>query len=128
MREGRYLKEDMPAVSLSVFSGENFLFLKHGNDLWQRGMEMCHSAGFSPTITMELDQLLSAYYLAENGAGLTFVRASIPRYVGASDSLLFYKIDHPDIVRNIYIYLRRKGFTSLQQRFLAHLQGGQIQG
>ena len=128
LRDRRYLREDVPAVPLSVFSRENFLFLKHGNDLHKRGMDMCHAAGFSPLITMELDQLLSAYYLAENGAGLTFVRAGIPRYVGVSDKLLFYKIDHPEIVRDIYIYLRKKEYTDLQNRFLAFLEGKKLPG
>ena len=57
---------------------ENFLFLKRGNDMHRRGLKICRDAGFEPNIVMEMDQLLSACYLAGAGSGITFIRASIP--------------------------------------------------
>ena len=85
MREGRYKERDCPKVRMSEFKEERFLFLKEGNDMYRRGMKICRDAGFTPQVVMQLDQLLSAYYLAAAGQGITFTRASIPHYVGGND-------------------------------------------
>lgn len=37
--------------------------MKPGNDMRERGMRLCREAGFSPRIVMELDQMMTAYYL-----------------------------------------------------------------
>ena len=85
MREGRYKEANCPKVRVSEFKEERFLFLKDGNDMYRRGMKICRDAGFTPQVVMQLDQLLSAYYLAAAGQGITFTRASIPHYVGGQD-------------------------------------------
>lgn len=90
-----------PAVPVSEFAAEKFLFLKEGNDIRARGLKICRDAGFEPQIVMELDQLLTAYRLAEAGLGITFVRAAIPCCAGFSSDLCLYRIDHPDTVRDV---------------------------
>lgn len=52
-------------------------------------------AGFEPNIVMEMDRpqrLLSA----GAGSGITFIRASIPYYIGARRWIGGHKINHPD--------------------------------
>lgn len=114
---------EIPGVPMGVFSKERFLFLKKGNDIWQRGMKICRDAGFSPRVVMELDQLLTAYYLAAAGEGITFTRSNIPCYTGYTDKLCFYKIDHPDTTRPIHIL--RNGNCRLngkQKKFVEFLK------
>lgn len=113
---GSFRSADFPSVPMGHFSGERFLFLKQGNDMHRRGLKVCRDAGFEPKIVMELDQLLTAYYLAGAGEGATFTRASIPYYAGPSDRLLFYKIDHPEMTRRILLYYNKKNQISDKQK------------
>lgn len=113
MRDGRYKEESCPKVRISEFKEERFLMLKEGNDMYLRGMKICREAGFVPNVVMQLDQLLSAYYLAAAGQGITFTRASIPHFVGGNDQVFFYKIDHPETNRPVSIYF--SGRTRIEE-------------
>ncbi len=93
--------EGRAGVPMSEFAGEDFLFLKEGNDIRSRGLKICRDAGFEPRVVMELDQMLTAYRLAESGLGVTFVRASLPPLAGFSPDLCFYRVDHPGTEREI---------------------------
>ena len=123
MREGRYKEADCPKVRMSEFKEERFLFLKEGNDMYRRGMKICRDAGFTPRVVMQLDQLLSAYYLAAAGQGITFTRASIPHYVGGQDQVYFYKIDHPETSRPISVYFSgRSGMEEILKPFTDYVR------
>lgn len=125
---GRFQKAEMPCVPMERFSRENFLFLKRGNDMHRRGLKFCRDAGFEPNIVMEMDQLLSAYYLAGTGAGITFIRASIPYYVGPSEELIYYKVSHPDTSRDLRAYYNGEKCTTLQKVFVDHLISSPMPG
>lgn len=123
LRDGRYLDPGTPAVPMEKFSKENFLFLRRGNDLWTRGFAICHDAGFEPKILMELDQLQTAYYLADAGKGIAFVRAGIPYYVGDSGNLNFYRIEHPMVSREVRVYYNKEEkFPKVQKDFMDYLK------
>ena len=113
----------VPSVPIAEFAQERFLFLKEGNDIRARGMKICRDAGFEPQIVMELDQLLTAYRLAESGLGVTFTRASLPLYAGFSSDLCFYRLDHPCTQRDIRALYSAKGEAAARReafvRFLA---------
>lgn len=113
---GNYLREESPVVSMSEFSEQDFLLLKEGNHSRDLSLQICRDAGFEPHIVMELDQLLTAYYLADAGKGLTITRVGIPYYAGYSDSLCFYRIDHPDMSRDLRVYYTRRDRLSADQR------------
>lgn len=120
---GKYLDPGTPAVPLKKFEKENFLFLRQGNDLWTRGLAICHDAGFEPKILMELDQLQTAYYLADAGKGVTFIRAGIPYYVGDSGNLNFYRVDHPEMSREVRVYYNKEEqFPKVQKDFMDYLK------
>ena len=61
--------------------------MKPGNDMRERGMRLCREAGFSPRIVMELDQMMTAYYLAAAGEGAAFIRKELPYYAGGTEKL-----------------------------------------
>lgn len=120
---GGLVNEDAPCVSIREFASERFLFLKPGNDIRNRGIKICHEAGFEPQIVMELDQMLTAYYLAEAGLGITFIRASIPHYAGFSPDLCLYRLDYPDTQRHIRVIFNEKSLANGQQKkFIAYLR------
>lgn len=104
---GQYLNEKYSKVSLKEFENENFLLLKKGNDMHQRSLKMCKNAGFTPKVSLYLDQLLTSYYIACNGKGITFVRAGVTRYLEATNNLYFYKIDDENSYRNIMLYYKK---------------------
>ena len=113
----------VPSVPLEKFRQEKFLFLKKGNDMYSRGYKVCRDAGFEPNIVMELDQMLTAYYLAEAGRGVAFVRAGIPYYAGESDRLYLYKLDNPEMRRKIQVfYGSRPQNSEGQDLFIRFLQ------
>lgn len=107
MGRGRYLEKACPKINLKQFENETFLLLKKGNDMYQRGLKMCRKAGFVPKVAMYLDQLLTAYYIACSGKGITFVRAGVTHYLEPTNKLFFYKIDDENSVRNIMLYFKK---------------------
>jgi DNA-binding transcriptional LysR family regulator len=104
---GQYMNPTYPKVNLKEFENEIFLLLKKGNDMYQRGLKMCRKAGFTPNVSMYLDQLLTAYHIACNGKGITFVRAGVTRCLEPTNNLFFYKIDDENSVRNIMLYYKK---------------------
>lgn len=101
---GHYLNEKQLKVDLNAFENENFVLLKKGNDMHQRGLKMCKKAGFNPKVSMHLDQMLTSYYIAHNGKGIAFVRAGVARYLESTNKLYFYKINDENAYQNIMLY------------------------
>ena len=97
-----------PRVGLGEFAGESFLLLKKGNDAYRRALEMCRAAGFYPKAGMYLDQMLTAYHVAANGHGVALIRAGLLEHVKPTGQLYFYRLDDPRVMREIYLYRRRK--------------------
>lgn len=124
LRCGLYNMEGIAPVPMEKFAQERFLFLKQGNDLYRRGLKFCRDAGFEPKIVMELDQLLTAYYLAEAGHGITFIRSSIPYYTQATENLVFYKIGHNETEREIrgYYNIQNDKIAAKQQAFIEYIK------
>lgn len=122
IRSKRYLDDRFLPVRLSLFKEESFLLLKSNNELYQRALAMCDREGFFPKIGMLLDQILTAYYIARDGAGITFVRDNLLPYVAPTDKLVFYKIDDPCTLRHLYISCRKSSsLPAAEQDFLTFL-------
>lgn len=117
--DGSYRGEKYVPVPMEYFKSEPFLFLKRGNDLYSRAVKICREGHFKPRIVMELDQLLTSYYIAASGKGVTFIRAELIRYAEPTAHLCFYKIDSPRTVRSIHlVYKKNKILSELQKDFL----------
>ena len=127
VRDGRHLDSAFPAVGMERFAAEPFLLLKNGNDLHRRALKICQNAGFSPRVVMQLDQLLTSYYVACDGRGVAFLRDGLMRHVQPNDRLVFYKINDPASVRNIMIFHRKNAILSPQaSAFLDFLRSGRL--
>ncbi|MBO4872099.1 MAG: LysR family transcriptional regulator [Lachnospiraceae bacterium] len=117
-----------PPVPLRRFLNVPFLLLNEKNDIHGRCLNICRNAGFAPHVKLLLTQMMTAYYLACEGQGVTMIRDSIPEYVTPTDSIVFYQLDDPLAFRNICLsflprekpdihgelieYLREKGEIS----------------
>lgn len=107
-----------PCVPLKLFSNEEFLFLKRGNDIYKRGMSICRNAGFSPKVSTYLDQMMTAYYLVCEGNGITFLRSTIPEYVIPTNRVVFYRLDDELATRNLYLTYKKKSTSPVQQNLI----------
>ncbi len=107
VQSGRYLETECPAVDVEHFSEQPFIFLKKENDSYRRCSQICRLGGFRPRVAMYIDQLLTAYYIACSGKGVTFVRAGLTGYVEPTDKVYFYKINDALATRNIYLSYKK---------------------
>lgn len=111
-----------PPVPLQAFREESFILLKEGNESYARSAQLCSNAGFMPSVSMYLTQMMTAYYLVCEGRGITFLRSTIPDYVAPTGSVVFYRIDDPLARRNIYLSYRKRGANSVQQDLIDFMQ------
>lgn len=121
--DGTYKNKKYPKVSLKFFENETFILLKKGHDMHQRSINICNNAGFTPKVHMYLDQLLTSYEISNNGIGITFIRASITRYLLSTDKLYFYKIDDVLAFQNIMLYYKNSNnLSSSQEQFISFIK------
>ena len=112
VRDGSFLSEKYPALNIRGFAKEAFIFLKEGNDMYSRGMQICQNAGFEPQEIMYVDQVMTSYYLACEGRGIAFMRTPYFQYGEGSNRVKLYKIDDPLTERYItFTYNEKKNFT-----------------
>lgn len=99
-------------VPLSLFSELPFLFLREGNDLYSRCLSICRSAGFTPNISMRLDQMTTLYHMAKAQMGAAFLRDSVMCYEIPSTDLYFYRLNSPLSKRQISISHKKNRYLS----------------
>ena len=125
VREGLHLQEDFPPVELSRFAQEPFLLLKQGNDLHHRAGRLCRNAGFTPRAVMELDQLLTSYYVARDGKGCAFLRDGVARFLEEDDRLIFYKLGDEEARRAVLLSWRKSAELSRPAQALVRFLTGE---
>lgn len=107
-----------PAVPLAAFREEPFLLLQVGNDSYQRSMQLCEHAGFTPKVSVFLTQMMTAFYLVCEGRGVAFLRSTIPEHVASTESVVFYRLEDPIATRSIYLSSLKQHTNPVQQKFL----------
>lgn len=123
IHDRKHLENYIPAVRMEVFSDQEFIFLREGNDSYSRGIQICKNAGFAPKIAFTVDSLMTAYFLAAEEHGITFIRDSILFYADLTDKLFFYVIDDPLAERSIHLYSRKsQDRTPTASAFLKYLE------
>lgn len=111
----------LPRISLDAFAQTPFILLKQGNNLYDRAWGMFQEAQMEPHVKMELNQLVTAFHLAEAGMGATFVS---DRVVAAhNDSLLYYPLSSTLAKRTFYMLLPKDAYVPVAVRHLIdHIQ------
>ena len=83
---------------------------------------MCRNAGFTPDVKMVLEQLMTAYCLAGEGIGVTFTRSAMPENVVPGKEVVFYRLEDPLAVRNIYISYLTNKTTDVQKALIEYMK------
>lgn len=99
-----------PAIDMRSFADTPFVLLKSSYDLRHRADQFFEAAGISPDIRMEAFQMATLYALAEAGIGATFISNRIINK--PSSQVLFYRIDHPEAIREMSIVTNRHCYIS----------------
>lgn len=111
-----------PSVPLAQFEEKNFILLKEGNDSHDRVLKICRNAGFDPQISLRVTQMMTAYYLVCEGQGVTFLRSTIPQHVVPTDQVVFYQLDDPLAVRDIYLSYTKRKASPMQQELIEFMK------
>ena len=114
---GKHLLPDCPKVPLTRFKEMEFILLGPGNNLYSRNLHMFDQAGFTPKIKMTLSQLVTAYRLADNEMGITFIADRMVR--SPVSNLVFFKIDSALAERHFHILLPKRNYTAHAVRAFA---------
>jgi DNA-binding transcriptional LysR family regulator len=120
IRKEKHLKKDTKAVPLQLFKDEPFVLLKSGNDSRTRANRMCQNSAFTPKVVIEVDQLATAYNIAGNGMGITFISDTLANKASLNQNVLFYKLEDTYAMRDVYFYYKtNKYFTRAMEEFLS---------
>lgn len=83
---------DLGEVGAEHFKNEKFILLKSGHSMYGHAMDIFRRSGFTPNVSMYLDQLSTTYFLASQGNGCCFVTDTLFRYHKFDDPILLYNV------------------------------------
>lgn len=116
---GRHLEARMPAVPLAAFEETDFLILGKGNDMYRRSKKLFQHNGFTPCVRLYLNQLMTAYHMARQGLGATFLTDTLVRLSAPNEALVYYKLEDEEAARQIFLAVKRRGYrTKAMQGFI----------
>ena len=118
---GNILKKE--PVPLESFCNTPFIMMKPGNDMNGRGLQICRNAGFSPKISMQIDQVMTSFNIAAQGIGAVFIRDSIVKYMPEMEHLVYYRIGDPLARRQIFFGVKHGRYMSTAVREFLRLSG-----
>lgn len=93
-------------IDLSMLNKINihkFILMRDGNNMKHHSDEILKSAGITPNIMFETDQLVTAYEASVAGLGISFVTDRIVKEIDDKAMLDFYTIEGPHSQRTLYI-------------------------
>lgn len=119
VKAGRHRQPDCTRLPLAALAEPELILLRKGNNLYERAWEMFEAAGITPRVKMDLNQLVTAYHLAEAGMAATLVSGRIVK--AGSDTLCYYPLDSPLATRIFYILLPQNAYVPVAvRRFVDH--------
>ena len=118
--DGRHLEPEVPIVPLPEFADVDFLLLGKGNDMYRRSRGLFQSAGITPRVRLYLNQLMTAFHMARQGLGATFLTDTLVSLSLPTDRLLYYRLSGHLAVRETFLAMQHKGYrTKAMAGFLA---------
>ncbi|MBU3874467.1 LysR family transcriptional regulator [Faecalicatena sp. AGMB00832] len=112
IRNDVHLQPEFPGVPLWKFKDEQFVVLRAHNDTRERVEAICRRAGVTLNISLKLNQLLTTYHLTEYGMGASFVSDTVVKSLPPDVNIVYYKIDDPEAVREVYLYYRKNKYLT----------------
>lgn len=117
---GTAAQERIPGLPLEVFRQEDFILLKPENDTRIRADRLCRESGFSPRVTMEFDQQMTAYLVGCSGAGISFASSSMVSRMKPNPSVCYYRLAGEVSRRQVCIFWDKGRYvTRAMEAFLA---------
>lgn len=111
VKKGDYLNDNHTFIDFKFLENLPYLVLTTGNNLRERFMKIFEQNRVKPNIKMQIEQIVTAYGLADNGMGATLTSAMIIKK-SSSNNLIYYKVDSPLMIRDFSIVGRRKRYIS----------------
>lgn len=120
VKAGVHRQPGCPRLPLAALAEPELILLRKGNNLYERAWEMFAAAGITPRVKLDLNQLVTAYHLAEAGMAATLVSGRIVKT--GSDTLCYYPLDTPLATRVFYILLPQNAYVPVAvQRLVDHI-------
>lgn len=107
-----------PPISITQFCAESFILLKSGNSMYEHAMAIFKKGGFTPKVTLFLDQLSTSFALAAQGNGLCFVTDTVFRYHKFDDPVLLYHIKESGTRALCLAHKKTRHLTPALQKFI----------
>lgn len=123
IRDGSYLKDDVPAVPLKEFAGEPFLMQKPENDTRQRADRILGQARIRPKVLFEVDQQMTAYNITCAGMGVSFVSDTMISRMPSPENAVYYKLPGREGSRNIWFYWKQGRYMPRAMREFLDMAG-----
>ena len=113
----KHLEPDCRKITIEEVSEEEIILLRKGNNLQERVLEMYKKSGLKAKVKFDLNQLVTAYHMAEAGLGATFTSDRV--VTNENSSLKFYALADPLAKRTFNLLLPKNTYTPIAvQRFI----------
>lgn len=112
VKRGLHLDSTFPGVALKWFKDEPFVMLRSHNDTRERVEDILEREGIELNYTLKLNQLITTYHLTEFGMGASFVSDTVVRCLPENPDIIYYKIDAPEAVREVYLYYKKNKYLT----------------
>ena len=116
IQQNRFRDIDCPIVPLTAFAEVPFLILTESNNLRQRSLSICQSAGLTANVRFCIEQLATAWHMTCHGLGATFVSDAIIREAHNPPGILYYRLEAPEATRYFHAVMRRRAYISHSMR------------
>ena len=107
---------------MKEFEDRPFLLLKKEHDLYHRAMAICEEQGMAPESLLHLNQLMTAYSLACQGMGLTFVSDTLVRQSRIQADVVYFKLNVQNeklTCRDVFVaYRKNRHITRAMRSFI----------
>ncbi len=104
--------DDIPPVSIAMFSDENFVLLKSGNDMYSRAMAIFSNKNIVPKVSFCVDQLNISYALTEAGIGICFATDTLFKYRNFHKDVFLYNLGKEYHSRTLYVAHKKNKYCS----------------
>ena len=108
---GEFRAEKYDYLPPSYWGDIPLLLLTSGNNLRARALEIYQENNVTPNVSLEIQQLVTAYHLAVSGLGATFATEFIIKKSREPDAV-YFKLDSPLTIRDFQFVMNKKGYLS----------------
>ena len=113
----KHLDPNCRKITIEETAEEEIILLRKGNNLQERVLEMYEKAGIKAKVKLDLNQLVTAYHMAEAGLGATFTSDRV--VANGNSSLKFYALADSLAKRTFNIILPKNTYTPIAvQKFI----------